>query len=327
VGPCQGAGCYVARQSAYSQSCDKSGDGTPIAAALERLCENDGSPFTDQSCTGETRASECAVNLIGNGGERASFFRVMNSIDSDSGRNTDTEGLFFYDSAGRELLHIRPNGPEFQGRADYNHFAAVPDATAYVFLKGGGSDAGDDYSGMAVSFFTCSDTVQAGPDKLSSKSVPCLVSDIATPSTIACQNGGQATGATNSCACDCTGTGYEGELCEIKSPPRYIKVWQGTGRPGVCGWSTSPTNCHIGNHSGNLGSCYQNGKVGYCEIKDDGTACGFTAAQVASHAETQTGYSHSGTCGMDRVAVDGPSNSQYAPDLSEGNIGFLSEAS
>ena len=66
------------------------------------------------------------------------------------------EGLYFYDYKGTELLHIRPNGPEFQGRNDFNYFGAVPEATAYAFLKGGGaSEGGGDYTGMVVSFFSC----------------------------------------------------------------------------------------------------------------------------------------------------------------------------
>merc|ERR1711871_515010 len=165
VGPCKGVGCDVVRGHTYSSSCDLSTDGLKmLSPALRKLCED--SKFAKQKCMSPTRSSQCALNLLGNGGERASFFRVMNNLGpsvkrqgSKNGANyvpKADEGLYFYDYKGTELLHIRPNGPEFQVRNDFNYFGAVPEATAYAFLKGGGaSEGGGDYTGMVVSFFSC----------------------------------------------------------------------------------------------------------------------------------------------------------------------------
>ena len=73
---------------------------------------------------------------------------------------SDTDGLYFYDYAGTELLHVKPFGNQFKVAGvlqnAYNYFGAVPESTAYVFLKGGGSSsAGADFTGIVVSFFTC----------------------------------------------------------------------------------------------------------------------------------------------------------------------------
>lgn len=206
VGPCQGTGCYVARSAAYSKSCDvRRNDGTPMAPALLTMCDNDGQPFTRQQCAGDTRASECLVNMIGNGGERASFMRVMNSVGAETSRDTSSEGLFFYDDKGVELLHIRPNGPEFQGHNDFNYFAAVPETAAFVFLKGGGSDTGEDYTGMAVSFFTCNDVVDSQAYVNECKDTPCH-----SENSYQCRDG------DHDFTCMCK-PGWEGKTCDTKT--------------------------------------------------------------------------------------------------------------
>ena len=145
------------RSRRYASGCDLNSDakGSTISPALRSLCKRGGF-HTTRSCNSVSqRCSQAAFNLWMNGAERATFFRVKNNLGAKYVRSPG-EGLYFYDFKGVELLHIRPDGPQFQSQNRFNFFANVPERASYALLRGGGaSDDGDDYSGIDVSFFTC----------------------------------------------------------------------------------------------------------------------------------------------------------------------------
>jgi hypothetical protein len=150
VGLCQGGGCWVVRDGMYGSNCmlpDE--DALPFLSGDDGMCNG----FNAQPCTGDTHSSQCIIQLQDNDGDTASFFRVMNNKGAGySGSSTD--GVYFKAADGTTLLHISPDGEEFQGQNDFNYFGDVPLETAFVYLVGGGTGA-DNYSGMTVQFFTC----------------------------------------------------------------------------------------------------------------------------------------------------------------------------
>merc|ERR1712167_457723 len=88
---------------------------------------------------------------------------------------------------------------------DVNYFAAVPETAAFVFLKGGGSDTGEDYTGMAVSFFTCNDVVDSQTYVNECKDTPCH-----SENSYQCRDG------DHDLTCMCK-PGWEGKTCDTKT--------------------------------------------------------------------------------------------------------------
>ena len=84
--------------------------------------------------------------------------------------------------------------------------------------------------------------------------------------------------------------------CKDKPKPKYVKVWKATGKPGSCGWSTSPTYCTLGEPD-RIHSCWRYGSVGYCEV---GKNCGgfFTDAQMQKKSGQRMG-----SCTIDVVTT------------------------
>ena len=98
------------------------------------------------------------------------------------------------------------------------------------------------------------------------------------------------------------------------APVQYVKVWKATGRPGSCGWSTSPTYCTLGEPD-RIQSCWKNGVVGYCEV---GKNCGgfFTDAEMAKNSGQ-----HQGSCTLDKVVKSCNSDDCSVPDPASLNGG------
>jgi hypothetical protein len=81
--------------------------------------------------------------------------------------------------------------------------------------------------------------------------------------------------------------------------PIKVKVWCATGRIGHCGWTTSPTNCFLGEPD-RIASCWTGGRVGYCL---PGKNCGgaFTDSQMAEAMRFRNDPTHSVRIGQDCV--------------------------
>jgi hypothetical protein len=99
------------------------------------------------------------------------------------------------------------------------------------------------------------------------------------------------------------------------TPKKMVKVWQAVGRPGSCGWSTSPTYCTLGEPD-RIQSCWQSGSVGYCE---EGSNCGgtFTDAEMAGGTHQVGGACNTmdivhASCNSDDCSAPAvPANQQY----------------
>merc|ERR1712146_573792 len=86
------------------------------------------------------------------------------------------------------------------------------------------------------------------------------------------------------------------DVLQRQAAPKYVKVWKATGKPGSCGWSSSPTYCTLGEPD-RIHSCWRYGSVGYCEV---GKNCGgfFTDAQM----QKKNGQ-RQGSCTIDVVTT------------------------
>jgi len=64
----------------------------------------------------------------------------------------------------------------------------------------------------------------------------------------------------------CSGSSSDSQSCNTQSCATIVEYWQGTGWPGHCGWSTSPTYCArapVGPGWSWYNSCYQNTSSGH----------------------------------------------------------------